>query len=1060
MNSGNDVASRFFTQVVRWRWPILLFFLVLVVAAGSQLGRLQKNTQADAFISADNPALIYRTAVEERFNLKDPIVIAVVDERQGGVYHSDTLTLVQWLSRRLKSVANIDPDGITSLATESNIEGDAAGMAVEKFLDGTLNDSHVDWIREGVDHFPLYQGSLVARDGSTTLIVAELLDEHDAEGTYQRVMALVQEAPAIEGVQLHVAGEGAVAGYLSSYIDQDARRLNPLAGLIITIILVVAFLTPRAALIPNLVVAGTVATTLGAMAWLGVEFYVITNGLIVCMIGIAVADSVHIFSEYYFSEHDLSDSRQPESSGSENQVSAHRARIVQTMVRMWRPVTLTTLTTAAGFLALYPSNDMPPLQYFGVFGALAVVAAWVLSLLVFPALLAVLRFRPSRRLQAPASQSSSTLLVRVLSFASLRRPRVTLAIGALVMMVAVVGTTRVVVNEERIENFQHHEPIYQADQMINQRMDGSHYLDVVIETETPEGLYDPAVLRQIEALQGFLESQPGVAGSTSIVDYIKQMNKAVNEDDERYFRIPDDGNLIAQLFLLYSASADPTDFENRIDSPRQTALVRASLQTGSYLVSRELVPVVEPYLQSHFDGAVTANLSGRVNVDYHWIGGIAASHLSSVLISFLAVLTMAALLFRSLTAGLMAALPVGLAILVIYAVMAVKGIWLGVGTSMFAAIAIGLGVDFAIHTLDRLRQELSARGEATVVERITVVFASTGRALWYNLLAVALGFGVLMTSQVPPLVNFGLLVALSVSIAFIASLVLLPALAVSFRPAFLFGQSGSLWKTAAWLALLVAIAGSIQLANAAGEPPEVMAIIERMNARDDGEAVRRDMVLTLTDRHGNERVEQTRSFRRYEGDTKKTAIFYTEPASVEGTGFLTWDYPEADRDDDQWLYLPALRKVRRISASDRGDYFLGTDFTYEEIKKESKIETQDYDFTFRGEELVDGHHTWVVEAVPRTPDIAAELGYSRILMRIDSTIWMPRLWEFWDEAGNDLKTVHATHIEQVDGIWSVLDIRAENHKTGHITRMQFVDTDYQAEVPARLFETHALTRGY
>ncbi|WP_375176279.1 outer membrane lipoprotein-sorting protein [Marinobacter mobilis] len=1050
MNSGNDFASRFFTQVVRWRWPILLLSLVLVAAAGSQLGRMQKNTQADAYISADNPALIYRIAVEERFNLKDPIVIAVVDDRQDGVYHSETLTLVRWLSTGLKTVANIDPDGITSLATESNIEGDAAGMAVEKFLDGTLSDAHVDWIREGIAHFPLYQGSLVARDSSTTLIVAELLDEHDAEATYQRVMALVQEAPAVAGVQLHVAGEGAVAGYLSSYIDQDARRLNPLAGLIITIILVVAFLTPRAALIPNLVVAGTVATTLGVMAWLGVEFYVITNGLIVCMIGIAVADSVHIFSEYYLSEPPASD----------NPVADHRARIVQTMVRMWRPVTLTTLTTAAGFLALYPSNDMPPLQYFGVFGALAVVVAWMLSLLVIPALLAVLRFRPSRRLQTPAARQSSSLLVRLLSLASLRRPRVTLLVGALVMLVAVVGTTRVVVNEERIENFQHHEPIYQADQMINQRMDGSHYLDVVIETDTPEGLYDPAVLRQIEALQRFLESQPGVAGSTSIVDYIKQMNKAVNEDDERYFRIPDDGNLIAQLFLLYSASADPTDFENRIDSPRQTALVRASLQTGSYLISRDLVPVVEPYLQSHFDGAVKANLSGRVNVDYHWIGGIAASHLSSVLISFLAVLTMAALLFRSLTAGFMAALPVGLAILVIYAVMAVKGIWLGVGTSMFAAIAIGLGVDFAIHTLDRLRQELSAQGGATVAERITVVFASTGRALWYNLLAVALGFGVLMTSQVPPLVNFGLLVALSVSIAFVASLVLLPALAVVLRPAFLFGQSGSLLKTAAWVALLVAIAGSIQLANAAGERPEVMTIIERMNAREDGETVRRDMVLTLTDRHGNERVEQTRSFRRYEGETKKTVIFYTEPASVGGTGFLTWDYPEADRDDDQWLYLPALRKVRRISASDRGDYFLGTDFTYEEIKKESKIEARDYDFSLRGEELVDGHHTWVVEAVPRTPDIAAELGYSRILLRIDSAIWMPRLWEFWDEAGNDLKTVHATRIEQVDGIWSVLDIQAENHKTGHITRMQFVDTDYHAEVPSRLFETHALTRGY
>ncbi|SFL88540.1 outer membrane lipoprotein-sorting protein [Marinobacter zhejiangensis] len=1052
MKPANEFASRFFRQVVRWRWLVLGLSLLLIAGAASQLGQLQKNTQADAFIDENNPALIYRKAVEERFNLKDPIVIAVADGGESGVYRSETLALVQWLSARLKLVENIDPDGITSLATESNIEGDAAGMAVEKFLDGDLDAARVNWIREGIGDFPLYQGTLVARDRSTTLIVAELLDENDAEATYQRVMALVGQAPVPDGVQLHVAGEGAVAGYLSSYVDQDARRLNPLAGLIITVVLILAFLTPRAALIPNLVVAGTVAVTLGVMAGAGVEFYVITNGLIVCMIGVAVADSVHIFSDYYEAgARAVAAGESPD----------HHALIVQTMVRMWRPVTLTTLTTAAGFLALYPSNDMPPLQYFGVFGALAVVAAWLLTLLVIPALLAVLRFRPSRRLRAEGViRPASSLLVRALSFASLRRPGWTLCVGLVLALAAGAGTSLVVVNEERIENFQHHEPIYQADKLINQRMDGSHYLDVVIETTAPEGLYDPGVLRQIEDLQVFLASLSAVQGTTSIVDYIKQMNKAVNEDDSRFYRIPDDPNLIAQLFLLYSASADPTDFENRIDSPRQTALVRATLQSGSYLVSRELVPQVEAYLNDRFDGAVRANLSGRVNVDYHWIGGIAASHLNSVLISFLAVLTMAALLFRSFAAGVMAALPVGLAILVIYAVMAIRGIWLGVGTSMFAAIAIGLGVDFAIHTLDRLRQELSAQGKASLADRIGTVFASTGRALWYNLLAVALGFGVLMTSQVPPLVNFGLLVALSVSIAFVASLVLLPALAVVFRPAFLFGRSGSLWKTAAWVALLVAIAGSIQLASASEEPPEVMAIIERMNARDDGESVQRDMILTLTDRHGNERVEQTRAFRRYDGDTKKTIIFYTEPASVSGTGFLTWDYPDANQDDDQWLYLPALRKVRRISASDRGDYFLGTDFTYEEIKKESKIEAADYVFSLEGEAQVDGYHTWVVEALPRTPEIAEALGYSRVLMRIDSTIWMPRLWEFWDEGGNFLKTVHAMGIEQIDGIWSVLEVRAENHKTGHTTRMQFVDTDYHAEVPPRLFETHALTRGY
>lgn len=331
------------------------------------------------------------------------------------------------------------------------------------------------------------------------------------------------------------------------------------------------------------------------------------------------------------------------------------------------------------------------------------------------------------------------------------------------------------------------------------------------------------------------------------------------------------------MFLLYTASASPTDFEDKVDPERRTALVRANLATGSYLTSRELIPRVEAYLDEHFPGTgLEANISGRVNVDYHWIEGIASSHFNSVLAAFVAVLVMAALLFRSVVGGIMAAIPVGLSILTVYAVMGSLDIWLGVGTSMFAAIAIGLSVDFAIYTLDRLKEVLSMNSQSTLANRIQSVYQLSGRALWYNLLAVGLGFGVLVTSQVPPLVNFGLLVALSVGIAFISSLVLLPAIALVFKPAFLFGRKRSLWRGTAIAVILLALVFSATWASA-DEPPTGETIIEQMNARDEGESVRREMLIELTDRRGHTRQEETVAFRRYFGDTKKTVIFYTRP---------------------------------------------------------------------------------------------------------------------------------------------------------------------------------------
>ena len=156
-------------------------------------------------------------------------------------------------------------------------------------------------------------------------------------------------------------------------------------------------------------------------------------------------------------------------------------------------------------------------------------------------------------------------------------------------------------------------------------------------------------------------------------------------------------------------------------------------------------------------------------------------------------------------------------------------------------------------------------------------------------------------------------------------------------------------------------------------------IVAQMNARDDGNYVTRGFSIELTDRSGKTRTEKTIAYRRYFGDEKRTIIFYTEPTRVRGTGFLTYDYADPAIDDDQWLYLPALRKVRRISASDRGDYFLGTDFTYEEIS--NPVFTQEHGVTgsvmdYNATNLLDGGNNYF-QTKPGPYDYwAIKYGYS------------------------------------------------------------------------------------
>ncbi len=237
-------------------------------------------------------------------------------------------------------------------------------------------------------------------------------------------------------------------------------------------------------------------------------------------------------------------------------------------------------------------------------------------------------------------------------------------------------------------------------------------------------------------------------------------------------------------------------------------------------------------------------------------------------------------------------------------------------------------------------------------------------------------------------------------------------------------------------------------------------IARRINARNEGEVVSRFITMAMTDRSGTERVRETKSIRKYFGNEKRTIIFYLSPSNIKDTAFLTYDYPEADRDDDQWLYLPAARKVRRISASDRGDYFLGTDFTYEDIRKENKVGIEDYSWNTLGEETIDGHRCFLVESIPVNEKTAKELGYSKVQSWIDAEIWMVRQAKYWDVAGNPVKSLQVREITLIQDIWTAHQLSVENHKTGHKTVFTFKDVNYGQSVKDEMFTEEALRRGY
>ena len=244
----------------------------------------------------------------------------------------------------------------------------------------------------------------------------------------------------------------------------------------------------------------------------------------------------------------------------------------------------------------------------------------------------------------------------------------------------------------------------------------------------------------------------------------------------------------------------------------------------------------------------------------------------------------------------------------------------------------------------------------------------------------------------------------------------------------------------------------------ASEPTTGLQVMKLVEARDDGDDLIKKTTQRLIDKRGNVRERKMISFSKDYGLDSKSVSYFLAPANVRDTAMLTWDYADEAKDDDQWLYLPALKKVRRISSSDRGDYFMGTDFTFEDIK--TTPELGDYNWTLVGSDKVDGFDVWLVDAEPKTDQLKKDLGYSKVRYTVRKDIYMYIKVDFWDRKGKELKHLVSTGIKQIDGIWTATGGLMTNVQTNHKTELILSDHQYNTGLSDRLFTERMIKRGY
>ncbi len=822
----------FFRAVIRFRWLVIGLVLGSTVLAAFPIQTLRFDNDVEAMFPFDDPILAYSRVVEERFGIRDLIMIGVLNDNpdENGVFNPRTLGIVKEFSERLAllpGIKAIRDEDVASIATMDNITGTVDGMNVEPFMEAVPNtQTALSNLKQAIFANSMFVNWVVSEDGTGLLIMAKMEpSEGTQEGSAQRMTVYhsirdMVEAKKATGVPeaFHIAGRGALEVTLSEEEARDMGNFLPLTLVVLMGTLYCTYRSLRGVLLPLAVVVVSVIWTVGIMAALGIPMYFVTSIMPVVLMAIGVANGIHILSRYYeeLLEH-------PDISSAD--------AVIVTMREMWLPVILTSLTTAAGFLSFLTATVVP-VRYFGVFSGVGILAAMVFSLTFFPAMLSLLSPTVSRGLRNQMSRSgdlaaagwAASFLAR-LGRAVARRPLVVWVPTALVVVLCLLGTQRIVVDSTMVGMFHPSHELRVSDSVLRDKFQGTVPIYVAIEGYEADRLKDPVLLAQLDRLQAVVEQDPVVGGSLSLAEYVKRMNRVMNEDRPEMEVIPTSRDLVAQYLLLYSFSGDPDDFDDVVDYDYQHANVAVYLRSDSTRDVERVVQIIRDFAVQEFGqkGAADTGADDPLGLRLgRWLSGIdptvtgwetnsgfrigiagngyllnrlseliVSGQLASLVTSLGAVFLLTAFMFRSFVAGLINVLPISLVMIFSFGLLGLLNIPLEIGKSLTASMTIGIGIDYTIHFLCKYRvkaQEGLQDGHIDPAQITAATMATAGKAIFFNAVVVIGGFLIFLTSNFSSLFYMGVMLSLSMGACLIVSMTVLPAILNRFKPRFVYGR--------------------------------------------------------------------------------------------------------------------------------------------------------------------------------------------------------------------------------------------------------------------------------
>jgi uncharacterized protein len=1032
-------AERLTRGVIRWRWLVVLAAVVSALAVGSGAGNLEFANNYRVFFSDENPELTAFEELQATYTKNDNFLF-VMEPADGDAFSAETVAAVETLTEAAWKIPYaIRVDSISNFQHSYGIDDD---LIVEDLFRDAERMNSTERSRRGNVALaePLLRNQLITPDASVTAVNVVLqYPELSLTEVPEAVAHARNLREQIETQYPHIdISLTGVSMLNNAFAETGVSDLGTLVPVMFGVILLLTLVILRSATATFATLGVIMLSSMVGMGWAGfagIKLTPISGSAPIIILTLAIADSIHI----------LMTLRTAMREG----MAKHDA-LVESLRLNFLPVSITSLTTIVGFLALNFS-DSPPFWHLGNITAVGIAAAWAYSITLLPALISILPYRTRPSQQADRSERAMEWLAEFV----IKRPRQLLigVGGAALVLTAFIPSIQF--NDQWVRYFDERiEFRTESDQALEHF--GMYPIEYSVPAKNSGGVSEPEYLQHLEAFTDFLRSQPEVAHVYSFSDIMKRLNKNLHSDDQSFYRTPENRELGAQYLLLYELSLPyGLDLNDRINIDKSATRVTATLNDVNSIQTKRFLNATEAWMSDNMPAWMQAKPTSA-SVMFTYISDRNVENMITgtiVAIAAIAVILMFAL--QSFRLGLLSLVPNGLPILTAFGAWALLVGEVGFSVATVASISLGIVVDDTVHLLAKYVRARRERG-GTAADAIRYAFKSVGVAIIVNTVILATGFVVLITSSFKVNVDMGLLTALAIVFALILDFLFLPALLLLIdRVGIRKDSRGEIEMTqitalprpatgVAGLALLVgltlALINSPAFASVTptrGETEtqrlgfEVAARADRSDRGFGNSEVQLEMVLRNAagrESRRNLKIATLEIADEEFGD--KSLVVFDNPNDIKGTALLS--HANILEPDNQWLFLPALKRVKRISSANKSGPFVGSEFAFEDF---TALELNKYDYTWLRDEQYEGMQADVIERIPRYENS----GYTRQVSWVDRDVYQVRKVEFYDRRGDLLKTLTLADYREYDGIWRSHQMTMVNHQTGKSTDLIYSD---------------------